>query len=142
MKTTALDKALTEIIERKNALALLSYDSKDYDKIEEELHDLEDDFIEKYGDYFEEELERIHEEICPESEVLLPIAYLAHKYIKTGQNPDGSHAYDVNYKDGVWVDVEKHPNKDTRLVLIPNPTRMVLLIDNKSKEVVWQAGQK
>jgi hypothetical protein len=140
MNTKVLDKALNDIIEKKNALSSLSYDDKNYDKIEEELHDLEDDFIEKYGDYFEEALENIHQEICPESEVLLPIAYLANKYIKTGVNADGSPAYDVNYKDGVWVDVEKYQGRDTRLVLIPNPARIVLLIDGKGKEVVWEAG--
>src|ERR1700712_127891 len=107
MDTKTLDKAITDIIEKKIALSGLAYDHKDYDKIEEELHDLEDDFIEKYGDYLEEVLEKIHEEICPESEVLLPIAYLANNYNKTGNISKGSTAYEINYKEGVWVEVEK-----------------------------------
>ena len=142
MDTKTLDKAITDIIEKKIALSTLAYDDKNYDKIEEDLHDLEDEFIEKYGDHLEEILEKIHEEICPESDVLLPIAYMANNYIKTGKNPDGSTAYDVNYKEGVWVEVEKYPNKDTRLVLIPNPTRVVLVIDGKGKETVWQSGEE
>jgi hypothetical protein len=138
MQKKSLDSSLTGIIEKKNELSTLSYDHKDYDKIEEELHDLEDQFMENYGDYMEEALESVHEKICPDNDVLLPIAYLAHKYSKVGQNPDGSPIYDVSPKEGVWVDVDKFPDKDTRLVLIPNPTRIVLVIEGKVKEVVWQ----
>ena len=35
-----------------------------------------------YGDYIEEALRDVHDEFCPDSEVLLPIAYLANEYIK------------------------------------------------------------
>lgn len=134
-----LNATLTKLIEKKNELSTLNYDDKEYDKIEEELHDLEDQFMDTYGDYLEEALEKVHDKYCPDNDVLMPIAYLANKYDKVGKNPDGSTAYDVPGKEGVWVDVEKYDGKDTRLVLIPNPVRLVLVIEGKNKEVVWQA---
>ena len=139
MDLITLDKEIFEIITVKKSLSKLSYDHKDYDNLEEELHDLEDDFLEKYGDYFEEELEKVHNKICPDTDVLLPIAYLATDYKNTGKNADGTPALEVNFKEGVWVDVDKYPNKDTRLVLIPFPTRLLLSIEGKSKDVVWTA---
>ena len=139
MDIKELDKIITQIIQRKLALSKLTYNDKKYDIIEEELHDLEDEFIENYGDYFEEVLEKVHEKICPDTDVLLPTAYVAKQYLQTGKNPDGSLAFDVNYKEGVWVDSDKFPGKDTRLVFIPNPTRLVFSVEGKSKEVVWKA---
>jgi hypothetical protein len=139
MNVKDIDKSLTALIEKRNELSTLTYDNKDYDRLEEELHDMEDDFIEKYGEYLETALEKIHDKLCPDNDVLLPIAYLAHKYNKGGKNPDGTTIYDVDYSEGVWVDVDKMPGKDTRLVLVPNPVRILLLIDGKKKEVVWKA---
>jgi hypothetical protein len=134
-----LNSTLSALIEKKNQLSALSYDDKEYDRVEEELHDLEDQFMDTYGDYLEEALEKVHSQLCPDNDVLMPIAYLANKYEKVGKNSDGSVSYDVNGKEGVWVDVEKYDGKDTRLVLLPNPVRLVLVIEGKNKEVVWQA---
>ncbi|MFN3405883.1 MAG: hypothetical protein ACK40G_17445 [Cytophagaceae bacterium] len=138
MNLSQLDNAIVAIIEKKKALSKLSYDDKNYDKIEEELHNLEDDFVEKYGDYMEDVLQDIHDELCPDNDVLLPIAYFANNYQETGKNPDGSTIYDVDYKEGVFVDTDKYPGKDTRLVLLPNPVRVVLLVGGQKKEVVWK----
>ncbi|TAH27271.1 MAG: hypothetical protein EAZ07_01550 [Cytophagales bacterium] len=141
MNIKTLDKEIFEIITQKNKLSKLSYDHKDYDDLEEELHDLEDDFLEKYGEYFEDVLDNVHNKFCPDTDVLLPIAYLAKEYKNTGKNPDGTPILDVNFKDGVWVDLDKYPNKDTRLVLVPFPTRLLLTIDGKGKEIVWNATE-
>lgn len=135
-----LNASLTEIIEKRVQLSKLTYDSKDYDKIEEELHDLEDDFTDAYGDYLEAALEEVHDKLCPDSDVLLPIAYLAQNYKKTGQNADGTTIYDVENKEGVWVDADKFPGKDTRLVILPNPLRILFVVDGQ-KKVVWEAGK-
>lgn len=135
-----LNASLTEIIEKRSQLAKLTYDSKDYDKIEEELHDMEDDFSDEYGDYLEAALEKVHDELCPDSDVLLPIAYLAQNYVKKGQNPDGTTIYDTEGKEGIWVDADKFPGKDTRLVIIPNPARIAFVVEGQ-KKVVWQEGK-
>jgi len=139
MDKKQLDASLSAIIEKKIQLHGMSYDHKDYDKVEEELHDLEDQFMDSYGDYMEEALENVHDKLCPDNDVLMPIAYLAHNYKKGDKNPDGTIQYDIQGKEGVWVDVDKYSGKDTRLVLVPNPTRLLLMVDGKAKETVWQA---
>lgn len=136
MNIEALDKALVEIVEKKNTLSQLNYNDKNYDQVEEELHDLEDDFIEEYGDYLEDVLADVHDELCPDNDVLLPIAYLANKYIKKEDNEQVTyHAAD----GGVLVDVDEYPDKLTRLVLVPKPTRLVLQVGNNHVEQVWKA---
>lgn len=136
MNIQALDKALVEIVEKKNTLSQLNYNDKNYDKVEEELHDLEDDFVEAYGEYLEDVLAEVHDELCPDNDVLLPIAYLANKYVKKEENGKVTyHAAD----GGVLVDVDEYPDKLTRLVLVPKPTRLMLQLGNNHEEQVWTA---
>ena len=56
MKITEMNKTLNELVEKRNQLAGLSYSDPKYDDLEEILHDLEDDFLDEYGDYFEKVL--------------------------------------------------------------------------------------
>lgn len=140
MDIKALDAALVSIVEMKNQLSTIDYNDESYDHIEEELHRLEDDFGEKFGDYVEDALHYVHDEFCPDNEVLLPIAYLANKYIEKGKNPDGSTAFDVELSEGVIVDVDDFPGKETRLVLVPSPTRIILQVGEEQREEVWKAG--
>ncbi len=138
MDSKAIDKSLIEIIEKKAELNALTYDDKGYDKIEDELHDLEDEFIDKYGDDFSDILEDIHDELEADSDVLLPIAYLATQYILKGQSPDGLNTYDVRPSEGIHIDTDKYAGKNKRLVLIPNPLRFLLQVDGTKREIVWQ----
>ena len=140
MDIKALDAALISIVEKKNQLSTIDYNDEAYDHIEEELHQLEDDFGEKFGDYVEDALHYVHDEFCPDNDVLLPIAYLANKYLETGINSDGSTAFDVEINEGVIVDVDDFPGKETRLVLLPSPTRIILQVGKDQREEVWQAG--
>ena len=96
------------------------------------MHDLEDDFNEKYGDQLEEILEKVHLKHCPESDVLLPTAYLAKKFVETA---DGE--VEISKKEGVEVEWIKDPAAAARLVLLPSPTR-VLLMTPKGLEIVWE----
>lgn len=132
-----LDTALIGLVEKKIALSSLDYNDEQYDQVEEELHDLEDDFIDNYGDYLEEALHNVHDEFCPDNDVLLPTAYLANQYIKKELN--GQIVYTTLTNQGVPVDVDDFPGKKTRLVLLPAPTRLVLIIDNTNQQVVWKA---
>lgn len=133
MDIKSLDNDLTSLVEKKRALSKIDYSSPDYDVLEEELHDLEDDFLEKYGDYLEDAFHEVHDEFCPDTDVLLPIAYMPAEVIAT------DNGYDVDFKQGVFVEVDDYPGKDTKLVLLPKPTRIILQIDPKTKEVVWTA---
>lgn len=136
MDIRLLDKALVALVEKKNQLSELSYADKNYDVIEEELHDMEDDFVDEYGEFLEDILTDVHDDICPDSDVLLPTAYLANKY--TRQEIDKQIVY-FPADGGVIVDVDKYPNKLTRLVLVPAPTRLILQISKDQEEVVWNS---
>ena len=119
MDTKAVDQALIEIIRKREELGKVDYNNPKYDDLEEELHDLEDDFQAEYGDFLEEALQQVHDEYCPDNDVLMPIGYL-------GQ--------------GVPVEVDKLPGKDTRLVLAASPLRIILSVDKDKSQVVWSAA--
>ena len=134
MDIEQLDNDLSQLALMKNRLSQLEYDNEEYDRLEEELHGLEDEFQEKHGEYLDDALSLIHDEFCADNDVLLPIAYLAKSY----KIEDGN--YDVEMDQGVMVDVDDYPGKSTRLVLIPSPTRIVLIVDENTREEVWKAG--
>ncbi len=136
MDIRSLDKALIALVEKKNQLSTLSYADKTYDIVEEELHDMEDDFVDEYGAFLEDVLTDVHTEVCPDSDVLLPTAYLANKY--TRQEAEQQIMY-APVDGGVIVDADKYPNKIIRMVLVPAPTRIVLQISKGQEEVVWNS---
>ena len=129
----SLDKDLTALVKAKIALSKLTYADQDYDKIEEELHDMEDDFQENYGEYLEEALAEVHDEFCPDNDVLLPIAYLADEYIVKEDT------IEVAPGQGVLVEADDFASSKVTLALAPQPTRIVLQDGNDHKEVVWRA---
>jgi hypothetical protein len=139
MDVHALDQALIQLVEKRTQLSALPYNDAKYDELEEELHNLEDDFVEKYGSDLEKVLEAVHEEHCPDSDVLLPIAYLAKRYLKNGLNEDDTPAYGVDYNEGVIVEAEKFPGKEAHLVIIPSPLRIHLMVGQKYEQEVWRA---
>ena len=120
MDVKALDLALLNIVKKRDELSKLDYNNPKYDDLEEELHDLEDDFQDEYGEYLEQALQQVHDEYCPDNDVLMPIGYL-------GQ--------------GVPVEVDKLPGKDTRLVLAPAPVRIILSVGKDKQQVVWSVGK-
>lgn len=128
-----LDADLTALVEKKIELSKLTYSDANYDDVEEELHDMEDDLSDAFGDYLEDALHEVHDEFCPDNDVLMPIAYLANEYVKIA---DG---YDVKTDAGVIVDADDFPGKVTRLVIVPKPTRIILQCGSQHKEVVWRA---
>lgn len=134
MDIAKLDTDLRVLAEKKSALTDLDYNNERYDEIEEELHQLEDHFQAEYGSYLEEALSAVHDEYCPDTEVLLPIAYLADHYEISEMGVE------VNHDQGVYVEVDDYPGKPTKLVLVPSPTRILLNIDANTKEEVWKAS--
>lgn len=133
MDINALDIALQGIIGRRNELQTFDYNDPKYDELEEQLHNEEDDFQEKFGSYLEGVLKKIHDELCPDTDVLHPIAYIAKAYAVKGNNE-----YIVDYADGVYVEVDKYPNKETKLALVPNPLRILLNVGDERQEIVWK----
>jgi hypothetical protein len=132
MNIAELNTSLVALIRKKEELSKLSYNDERYDDVEEELHDMEDEFNENYGEYLEEVLEEVHERLCPDSDVLLPTAYLPNNLAALETGKPGP-------KEGVWVDTDEFPNKEARLVLVPNPTRLILSVGTSIQKEVWKA---
>ena len=99
-------------------MSKLDYNDPQYDDLEEQLHDLEDDLQDSYGEYLEDALQRVHDNVCPDNDVLMPIAYLG---------------------KGVPVETDKYAGKDTRLILLTNPPRIILKVGKDQQELVWTA---
>jgi len=139
MDTKALDEYLIALAEKRMELNRLNYSDKSYDKVEEELHEIEDDFIDKFGDDFEKILEEVHKEHCADADILSPIAYLANEYAIKGKKEDGSPKFVIkNYKQGLLVETKEE--EAGRLVILPNPPRILLFTNEGTKvDEVWKA---
>lgn len=135
MKNEDLEQALIQLVEKKNQLATIDYNDAKYDDLEEKVHDAEDDLLDKYGDFLEDILADVHDELCPDDDVLLPTAYLANKYVK--KEEDGKVVFQAA-EGGVIVDADEYPNQLTRLVLVPSPTRLMLQVGRQKEEEVWR----
>lgn len=118
MDIKALDKALDELVKRKTELSALDYNNPKYDEMEDALHDMEDDFQDKFGTKLEEVLQDVHDEYCSDNDVLMPVAYIG---------------------KGVIVEADDYPGKDTRLTLVASPPRLILSIGKEKQEIVWTA---
>ncbi len=134
MDVNAIDQALQVIIQHRLELAKLDYSDTKYDDLEEKLHDLEDSFQESYGDELETALQEVHDEFCPDTDVLVPIAYIAKNYVVSGKNE-----FSVGPTEGVFVEMDDYPGKDTKLLIAPGPVRIILNIGNEKQQVVWTA---
>ena len=135
MDISQLDISLKLIAEKKNQLFALDYNHEDYDQLEEQLHEIEDKLVDDFGSDLEDVFNTIHDEYCPDTDVLLPIAYLAKKYQATKDS------YDVTLDEGVPVDADDYPGKESRLVLVPGPVRILLQINNSERVEVWKGEQ-
>ena len=133
MDIKALDKSIQEIAIRRNELKKIDYNNPKYDDLEEELHDLEDALQVKFGEYLEEALQEVHDKLSPDTDILFPIAYLAKTYSISAKNE-----FAVSGTEGVYVEVDSMPGKETKLVIVPNPLR-ILLNTREKQQVVWSA---
>lgn len=131
MDIQALDQAVQAIALKRNELRKIDYNNPQYDDLEEVLHDLEDEFLDNYGDEMEKVLQEVHDKLCPDTDILLPIAYMAKAYTVTDKNE-----FSVTTSEGVFVEVDSLPGKDTKLVIVPNPLRIILNLKDK-QQVVW-----
>lgn len=134
-----LEEDLAAIVEKRMALSKISYDDASYDDIEEEMHVLEDDFNDEFGNELETILEKIYAQLKSDNEVLLPSAYLANEYHTMMPDALGKVTYEVIGREGVPLESEQFDKMDVRLVLIPNPARFVLQINGKSMKDLWVA---
>ena len=139
MNWEKIDQELTEIVQQRNQLSALEYSDANYDDLEEQLHDLEDDFNENYEEDLAPELEKIYAKLKSDSDVLLPTAYLANHYQEMLPDAKGSITYEVSGKQGVPIESDELGKVDLRIVLVPNPIRFVLIINGKQLKELWKS---
>ncbi len=139
MNWEKIDLELTEIVQQRNQLSALEYSDENYDDLEEQLHDLEDDFNENYEEILAPELEKIYAKLKSDSDVLLPTAYLANFYQEMLPDAKGSITYEVTGNQGVPIESDQLGKVDLRIVLVPNPIRFVLLINGKQLKELWKS---
>lgn len=135
MDIRKLNQDFEKIAEKKTKLSALTGASKDFAIVENELNELLDSFIENYGTFLEEIIYEVHDEFCPDNDVLSPIAYIAKKYVKRASNK-----FEVEPSEGVQVDVDDFPEGNNKLVMVPSPCRLIIQNEEGFKETVWQAG--
>lgn len=136
MNTADLNTQLNDLLTQRLQLKGLGYDHPDYDVAEEQLEAAEDAFVDEYGAEFEDILQKVHEQFCRQSDVLLPTAYLPRtQYNREVDAETGLEEYEIGEDDGVWVTLNDFPDLDAKLVLLPSPPRLVLVSVAGSQEV-------
>ncbi len=139
MNVEKLNDDFAAIAEKINELDDMDYSDERYDDLEEELHDMEDAFIEEFGSELEEAIALVHDEFCPDNDVLLPIAYFAKNYVRLQRDKSGKYSYDVEFGEGVPVEVDDFPDQEVKLVLVPGPTRLLVTVGQNAKQEAWRA---
>lgn len=132
MNITDLNQSLVSLLEKRTVLSKLAYSDETYDEVEEELHAMEDDFTDTYGDYMEKAITKVHKEFCSDSDVLLATSYLPKVVNKVGDE------YEFTANEGVLVEMDDLPALEARLLLLPGPPRMLLLTPGETIEV-WKS---
>ncbi len=132
MNISELNNAIIELLEKRTQLSKLQYSDTTYDEVEEELHDMEDDFTDTYGDFMEKAITKVHREFCSETDVLLATSYLPKVVTKVGDD------YEFTASEGVLVEMDDLPALEARLLLLPNPPKMLILTPGETMEV-WKA---
>lgn len=139
MNWEKLDKELTEIVEKKNQLSAMDYSDEKYDDLEEAIHDLEDDFNENYEVVLEKEFEKIYAKLKSDTDILLPTAYIANQYKPVLPDANGVVTYEVSGREGVPIESDQFDRQDVRLVLVPNPARILMIINGKALKDLWRS---
>ena len=139
MNWEQLDQQLTEIVKKRNQLSKMDYSDASYDDLEEELHDLEDDFNDEYEEILEPQLDKIYAKLKSDTDVLLPTAYLANAYKEMLPDASGVVTYEVAGNVGVPIESDQFDKMDVRIVLIPNPARFVLLVNGRQMKDLWKS---
>ncbi|MFY0685587.1 MAG: hypothetical protein JXQ90_00405 [Cyclobacteriaceae bacterium] len=140
MNIEKLNNAFVAIVEKKAELKNIPITDSSRGPQELTLMEMENMFMREYGAFIEEALFNVHDEYCPDNDVLLPVAYFASDYLKKGI--EGAHQYDVSNEEGILVQADDFPGVEARLVLCPNPTRLILQGKKEMfREIVWVARE-
>ena len=136
MDSKLFNENFAKILEIRKELNSMEFNSTKYDELEEVLADLEDDFMEDFGDELDEVITKIHHTLCPEIESAHPMAYFARNYTESEFVPGD---YEINTGDGIKIIAEiKGKKVRGSLVWLPNPARLVM-ISAEDILVLWNS---
>lgn len=138
MNYDEISTMLAQIIDKRAELNQFSQTTPEYQSLRSSLKKLESEFVEKYGSQLREILLDVHDEYCPDIEVLPVLQYIGKEYKVIGKNEWGN-LYEVDHNQGIYVEVDDYLDKNTKLVLVPNPLRVILNIDEQNRQVVWSS---
>ncbi len=136
--TAAIGKALLEIIDKKEASEKLT-NEQERKEAANNIRNLRSKFLEQHGEQLRSILEEVYDDLSPDSSVNPPLDYLANHYKLIGTNEKGN-VYDVNHQEGVPIDTDEYGENPTKLVILPNPLRVILNIDAHTREEVWSVN--
>lgn len=140
MNIENLNQALAEIAKKKFELSKIEGQPLEFEKLKHEIDQLEESLFVDYKSFIEEILFNVYDEYCPDNEVLSPLAYIASSYLIRHEN--GRAYFDVDANEGVLVDADDFPGIKVRLVLVPDPVRLILQGERgQFREVVWSSRQ-
>ena len=132
-----INQVLENIVLFRNQISELKNSDSSFNSLSKKLQEAEQQFTTHYSTQLHEILLDVHDELCPDNDVESPLKYIASQY---HISKDGSaNSYFVDPSEGLQVHMDDYPNKPTRLVLLPNPFRVVLNIDEFNKEEVWNS---
>ncbi len=138
MEIANLDRDLNQIAELRSSINDPKNEASHQD-LKQTLSSLEKKFLDTYGHYLEEAIKDVHDEVCPDDQVAPLTSYLAGSYIDTGNRRGGMKVFEVENNEGVGVGVDDYPGKDTKLVILPNPCRIMLIVGDTEREELWRA---
>ena len=132
MDSNKLNTYLKSIIEKRAKLLTIPYSDDTYDAEEDALHDLEDEFADEFGDEMEAVISKVLKTLNSDSDVLHPTAYL----------PQMADGVDFGDDPGVPIEIDAYEDNDEmdiRLVLIPDPAQLVLMLNGAIAREMWKA---
>jgi hypothetical protein len=80
----------------------------------------------------------LHDSLKSESEILLPTAYLAEKYVPAGEDESGDALFQIPKGSGVFVDSD-NDGVNQQLLLLPTPARFAIYNNGKFEGIVWKS---
>jgi hypothetical protein len=138
MNYDEISVALSNIIEKRAELNKFLLPTPEFKDLKLELRQMEEDFLNGFGNTLHEILLDVHDEYAPDIDVLPVLQYIGKEYKKIGQNEWGIR-YDIDQNQGVYVEVDDYLDKNTKLVLVPNPLRVILNIEEGIRQTVWSS---
>lgn len=139
-----INAQLIELIDLNQQLEKMNYNDPAYDKLEDNIHDVQDDLNNKYGAFFEKIVSGIYKQLNSDDEILNFTDYIARTYKKSTENELGTQ-YIVDPDDSIAVTFKHESIKgkifEGNLYFKPNPLRIAFLLGTQER-ILWNCEGK